>query len=522
MDYKFIETVYEHIEDPDISKYEDTAYEMIRYAKEKLGDQQFSKYYFNGIMKGLRLLDQKYKNAVKCPEQDLELKQKLQSNPTSRNQCIFFAFLLSECKIALSFCYGNPYLSILNSLFRAAGLEVLVNSSIDDTILYLCLATGQKWKTWVDLQAMWNADKDLFKNGSNEEWRNLSYGEFQKRVDAGLESVDNLLMMKRTQETFLRADRKIKEIADEYEGREIKVHSITELIPEDVQKTLEDSEKRRLWYVYRMLSMVINHQIEQCVILLRRFHEETSSAAKASKEKEFRQALSRCWLKSGYKHGGGSATAVLNGRKAEELTEEGLRRDLAKYYIKAEHISRVFDASLGGCDRNVFVKAKCRYYYHFYSASGNAMMKMTYFRSVARADRILKYMAGELDKGKLSEAELKDANSIVGQKRTARPLIQFLSGKVKISKEMLLLVALFAKHQGAEAITRAYVTDHILQNCRFDMDLEDHNIFNHFFFQAFNDIEHLQDYALELEEEYLRQCKGAIFYDMIQGRELSL
>ena len=161
MEYRFARKLYEILGRIHLNKYQDTAYEMIEYGKKHLGNARFSKYYFNSALRALRLMRRKYKDVKNLPESDSEIETQLMGiNEVRRDQCIFLTFLIMDCGMPLqSDDYSEekyPYVVMLNSLLRAAGREILINSCMDNAILYFALAARRPWKTWVDMQAEWS------------------------------------------------------------------------------------------------------------------------------------------------------------------------------------------------------------------------------------------------------------------------------------------------------------------------------------------------------------------------------
>ena len=95
-----------------------------------------------------------------------------------------------------------------------------------------------------------------------------------------------------------------------------------------------------------------------------------------------------------------------------------------------------------------------------------------------------------------------------------------MSGETVTSKEMLLLTALVVKKLGSPEMDRDYVYNHILKNCRFDLELHADKPFDSFFLDSFSHIDRLHDNAMKLEKDMLDMGRGAVFYNIIRGKEV--
>ena len=111
-------------------------------------------------------------------------------------------------------------------------------------------------------------------------------------------------------------------------------------------------------------------------------------------------------------------------------------------------------------------------------------------------------------------------NELTGSERNARLFYKVMSGETVTSREMLLLTALVVKKQGSPEMDRDYVYNHILKNCRFDLVLHEDRPFDSFFLQSFSHIDRLHDNAMKLEKDMLVMGRGAVFYNIIRGKEV--
>lgn len=513
MKYDFVKSFYEKYGNMDFEKYQETAYDMIQYGKDKLGKEKFSKYFYNSIMDMMKLVDKKYGGICKLLFDDTEMKEELRwKKEIKKEQCIFLTFLIMimrknemEKENSNSDNYKREYVGILNEFYRANGMEILVPSCMDDAILYFSLATQQPWKNWIDMQVEWSEHRgnDDEWHRKHTEWRSLRYSEFKERVRKGLSE-----STMKTQNTYLEADKTIAEIIDaynkkkEYEKGENEVRRVSEVFPVNIQKVMENAEWRRTWYLYRMICMVIDCQIETII--------QNAKTAKASHykldEERLRGAIDRCWLRTNY-------SEIQN--KISSVTDEEMEALLRAYFddriITAENIVHVFNESLGGSGEVVFVQAKYRFMRHCSELIEEYLNdpKRRLHRAV-----ILEYFK--------SDEELKEAwdGELAGNERNAYLLCKVMSGETITSKEFLLLVALIVKKQGCREINLDYVYNHILKNCRFDEELDEDREFNKFFKNTFFNINKLCENAQKLEREMLEIGRGAVFYNVIRGKEV--
>ncbi len=520
MEYRFARKLYEILGRIHLNKYQDTAYEMIEYGKKHLGNARFSKYYFNSALRALRLMRRKYKDVKNLPESDSEIETQLMGiNEVRRDQCIFLTFLIMDCGMPLqSDDYSEekyPYVVMLNSLLRAAGREILINSCMDNAILYFALAARRPWKTWVDMQAEWSRreEKDKALHDKYQEWRRLTYGEFKVRVQAGMDEEEY-----QTQQTYIEEDKKINEIINSYiheadwnranpgtGAEDSESISVMDVFPESVRKVMENAEWRRTWYLYRMILMTVDCQIDHILRLRENWRENSDPAA----EQKFEQAVKSCWLKTNY---GEILRRILNWNDAEQ-EEALLRAYFGIRYLTVENISRTFNEALTDVGESVFVRPQYRFFMLYPERPESFLSK----EEKTRYHRIVGACFGS--EKKLPTAEEWEYAS-AGGIRNARLFKNILAGETKTTREMLLLTALVAKSQGCRGITEDYVQSHVLKNCRFDVETNDDKPFDCFFMEAFADISSLRTYAQKLELKMLQEGKGAVFYNILMGREV--
>lgn len=521
MEYRFIKTLYEELEGTDLREYREKAYGMIQYAKEKLGGDRFSKYYYNSLVKALKLVAKKYGKKEKLPEKDPEIQGQLRwEKEIKRDQCVFLTFLLMNQEVPLKDRQAaekysgdsdkRVYVNLLNRFYKAAGMEILINSSMDQVILCFSLATGQPWESWVDMEAEWREKRkeDKGEGEKYSQWRQLKYADLKARVREGLE-VKTL----ETQNTYLAADKKINEIIDmynakahslEYKEQEEKI-TLDNIFPQDIQKVMENTQWRRTWYLYRMLSMAIDSQLKEIIKYLRKWRRTHSVLIK----EKFEKAVDDCWLRTNLAKIMSRIPLKLGDKEAEEIL-------MIKFYdspITVEKIARSFNQALGDRDGSVFVRPQYRFLYYFpeeperFSSPEDQAeyryMVHTYFGSDQGIRKILE----------------RDSNP-AGGNRNARLFCKVMSGEVAATREILLLTALVLKKQGCEELDREYVYGHMLINCRFDTELDKNREFDRFFLDSFGNISMLRHNARKLEMDMLRQGKGAVFYNIITGKEV--
>lgn len=517
MKYDFIKVFCEQLGDMNYEQYREIAYSMIQYGKENLGNGRFSKYFYNSITDAMKAVNKKYGKNHILPSEDEELKEELRwKKEVGKEQCIFLTFLImtmrkkekekgqttEEDRCADS--YKREYVGILNTFYKANGMEVLINSSMDNAILYFSLATQQPWERWVDLQAEWKRyrDNDDDWHRKHRDWRSLNYSEFKERVREGLS--ENTAT---TQNTYLEADRAIAEIIDDYNkgksaGNMVKI-KICDVFPADVQKAMENAEWRRTWYLYRMISMGIDRQIETIIKDIKILNESHNKRD----EDKLMSAVDTCWIRTNYVEIRKKISSAVDVGEMERL----LRDYLNGCPLTVENIAHVFNESLGGYGETVFVQAKYRFRYHFSALMEEYLddpRKRTHYRIIHE------YFKSDEDVKKILH------NELTGSERNARLFYKIMSGETVTSKEMLLLTALVVKKQGGAEMDRDYVFNHILKNCRFDLKLHEDRPFESFFLDSFSHIDRLHDNAMKLEKDMLGMGRGAVFYNIIRGKEV--
>ena len=553
MEYKCIKVIYEQLGNTKLEDYQQMAYDMIKYAKEKLGNDQFHKYYYNSIRDALKLMNKKYGTNQKLPKADSELEEELRwKTETKRNQCIFWTFLVmamwksnndqveqqkkkeiikqkerlknkKENKEGKDESpweqwrnnYKNKYIGILNKLFSSNGMEVLINSSMDNAILDFSLATQQPWYVWVDMQAEWNLQRgnhDRWQK-KHSEWRSLKYLEFKREIEEGLKK-DNRTgtsysvidgqngCFNRIKNDYI--DKKERK-ADEKECEEISAHpTVSSVFSEAIRATLENAEWRRTWYFYRMISLVIDNQIEEIIKIAKRVKKYNSKVVR----EQLNTLLNKCWLRTN--------SVIVLKKLLSVSDDEGWEEELRDYFngcsLTIENIAKVFNESLGVYkEQSVFVKPKYRFAYYF-----PELIKEYLDDPNKRTNReIINIYFNSKD-----DIENIYNEVLTGSKRNARLFGKILSGETIISKEILLLTALIVKKQGIREMNNEYINNHILKNCRYDTKLDEERNFDKFFLDSFKNVWKLSDNAMAFEMQQLKNGKGAVFYNIIRGKEI--
>ena len=123
-----------------------------------------------------------------------------------------------------------------------------------------------------DMQAEWSRreEKDKALHDKYQEWRRLTYGEFKVRVQAGMDEEEY-----QTQQTYIEEDKKINEIINSYiheadwnranpgtGAEDSESISVMDVFPESVRKVMENARVEKTWYLYRMILMTVDCQID--------------------------------------------------------------------------------------------------------------------------------------------------------------------------------------------------------------------------------------------------------------------
>lgn len=514
MDYRFMREFLDIVDNTEFLQSREIPYRMIAYASEKLGEKRFHKYYFNSVKEAAELMERRY-GKENLPLEDPELEYKLGKNMVTKDQCLFLTFLLLEEKVPLKKKSEEErkegsqenlwkFTGILNRLYRSIRKDPLICSCMEDAILYFCLASEQSWYTWVDLLREWRQlrkEDDLWKQ-KHQQWKTMSYAQFKHWVEQGTEAGEG--NGRKTQSTYQEADRKLQEHIQEYCKNRKKKVKLAQIFPQDIRNTLENAKWRRTWYLYRLISMGIDQQKRQILDAMETWRRWGGARA----EKEFRKAVNDCWLKTNYTR----IRKLLTEEKKCKEAKEMLEGYLFSCPITVEHIVREFNICLCEATVSVFAKPKFRLGYYLQEdkqprtreeqALVNYMVCL-YFNSQKDLERIMK----------------KEEVSFLGGMRNAAPFCKVLSGQVPATKELLLLTALVVREQGCSEITYNYIWNQMMKNCRLEVEANDDRRFDQFVKNTLEGKGTLRENARKLEKCLLEEGKGAVFYNIIHGKE---
>lgn len=552
MDYQFFRALHErNIHSEMILNCQDCVDGMLEHAKGKLDG--FHKYYFGNLNKGMRCFEEHFNKKgryYKKYEEEIEIKQYLPRNPVSLNQCIFTVFLLIECGIMPEANYIDPadenyypYVDIFNALLSSIKKDTLINDCMDSAILFFCLASEQKWTFWVDWQSKWNEEREKYHETIPEEWPVITYRELCEQIEQGLQNTNDI---KATRKSFQEVDRQISERIGSYKEKSCKANDISRIFSDDIISVLERAEKRRRWYLLRLLSFIIDKQIDNCI---ERFNIYKKSLQTQRDMNQLKAVFRTCWLSS---MNDGKTLMNLDRRDLQNMTEEDLREFLMNLSVKKlESVANAFVDCFSverpdiGLDRvNILALAKHRYIYHYFYCKNNdtdyddfvdnPYMKQEYLGTEDtrellennNIDEFNEYFENIFEEIEIEREERIDRDERIQpegftETRPARTLERLFIGRVRVTREMILLFVLFAKSQRCEKVTDEYVSN-LLYNCRFETDIntDNGNLFNYFYVCSMKEIEYVAQNAMDMEREYLLDLKGAVFYDITRGREI--
>lgn len=465
---------------------------------------------------------------------DKDVKKHFQAEiltPVDKRYCLFTYFLITETKLFqdnLGKCVS--YEQLYKDLMTCGGhmYDQEVYPYMEDYIRAYILKSNQGLDIYQGLLDSWDEHCNLMKEDEDSdsdlilpyitEKRILTYEQWQEIIDAGLEQVDN---EKRTRRSMSLIQGQLTEVVrDESKKGQT---DISVVFPKEIIHSVKNTEKRRTWYMFRMLSNIIEHQIEDILDTIEDYREGQPDAKQGVKK-----AIEACWLEKGKEEGVSSVYATLsqigqNPSLLNQVSIDEIRRALYSARINVAKLGADFDYYFDG----VYVD---------FDDEETERRKLR-SKGYAFAGYTMRY-------GLYSDAN----EEVTIQERTAeRGIKMILSGEGKVSREMLMLTALVALALGVK-IGKEYVKDHILFNCRFSREYNPYSVFDNYFLEVFDQlyekvdsddnsdsIEILKKKSGLLEAEYIYEPmytidsleekkndeKGiAIFHDILFGKKV--
>ena len=570
MDYRFVKTFAEKIADEaDIDKLikeykkkadksKETTVDKMKSSKEIAEDmiaedkkelKRYHKYYYNMIMKALDI--------TKQPRTLEEIKERVSDEimkEPSVDWCVFLTFWLKECKIPLEARCRGDYQNLLNYLLGAADFEKLTNNSRENAVLHFALSSDCSWKQYISLMAQLKKEQKKDENLNEAEieeyhdiylnmrgkrgTKGLAYPKFLEFVARGLKEDE-----KKTKETYREFDETLDNKIREYKiknNEEEKELSYLEIFPKDFTKRIDHARWRRAWYLSRMLSMLIEKNIQDVVLEnIRKAYRRSYFNLEEKYGYDIGKINDDLWLKIDSK----KVENLLKKRvhipipdgevSGEKLTCEQLferqweirKKNIYEYIkenavISIDKISKKYSEVLGG---QCFIHRK--YLMKDYSKNDNWNLILVSYANERKYDfqrkQIKKIQRAIFRDSEKADQFLKKDDAEERLRRTGKTFDALLAGETETSREMLLLTALVCKNYGCKEIDQEYIYN-MLINCRFDadLDMQKNTPFIKYYNKAFDDIEELKPYSLEFKREMFYQHYCSVFNNIIKGREV--
>ena len=437
-------------------------------------------------------------------------------NDVTKDWIIFLTFLMKDSGIPIAAIYRNNYLNFLNHLLKAAGFDKLMNSSMENVVLYFAIEADCSWKEWVDLQiqmketeqeeTMWEKMPSL-KNG-------ISPRRLREFVESGLEAEDN----RQTRKTYKEMDQELSRMIQNYkkENRTSSLPDYSDIFSQELRAKVNHVGWRRTWYLYRLLSFIIDKNmenieknIENIVEVLKR---RVINDEERGKQGEYRQQIKEdFWMN-------------VSGKKLISLYNKKLPDSKEQIHSYLECGSKITCDKLGskfvdlqGDDFYVYAKYIYPKIYILEKWDEILLGKVNddkKRKQILKTERIL--FGTEEKANKFIIEELKDSCAI---KRKGRIFESLLSGKTPVSWEMLLLTTLICKKYKVTQVSREYITQ-MLFNCRFDSELleDDEHPFIQYYKEAFKWPEKLDEFTQTFASDMLLKYQVSAFHNMVKGK----
>lgn len=448
--------------------------------------------------------------------------------PVNLRYCIFTYFLITETRLFqdnIEECISCA--KLYKDIMMSAGYtyEQDVYPYMEDYIRAYVLRTNQGLDIYQGLLADWDKYSDLIKEDLDndlilpyiDENRQLTFEQWQDIIDSGLEQADN---EKRTRNSMILMQRKMEDfICDESKRGKKEIRLV---FSSDIIHSVRNTEKRRTWYMFRMLSVIIEHQIDMVVESLEDYRADQLGANEAVKA-----AIDACWLEKGKEEGIDNVYATWSqiGQNLNIVEEVPIEK-----IEKALRMSRINIAKMG---------SDYDYYFDGVYTDFDEKEEKRKKRNKGYAFATYKMRRGLYDET--------DEDVAIQERTAERGLKGILSGRGGVSREMLLLTVLISLASGVK-IAKNYVTNHVLFNSRFSRVYDKYSAFDNYFCETFDALYDTFDsasnsFAIEilkkrsglLEEEYiyepmytldsLEEKKKdetgiAIFHDILFGKKV--
>ena len=446
-----------------IEKWE--AKETVKTSKEmikQIGELEFE--YLNGHKKLRQKFITQFIKDLKAEESG----EQVEERKLSELECMTLMFVVIENELNID--KEESYLELYEDICESAGCKYALmrmdnKSDMTELILYYVLKTHQGFDIWAGLSKDWRERKETA-YALNFEMDNLTTKNFKEvceRIKAGLD------------ETGMETKNSLDIITENMNGiiadpTRLGKTKLEEVFNQEVILHVCDTGKRRQWYLYRLLSLVVIGQIETFSRDVKKWQMD------ASMKEQLKKELKECWL-----------TDIGLGKTNE------MGRPLSKI---AEYIDEYKEVSSEKW-KEYLMSRRLNYtkVIHVFNELFDGGLVFNDYVIVGLEDDEIKE---DLEKGEAFapfEARAVRHGMDVEEKpyelrRMEVIFKEILTGEREVSREFLLLVVLGIKALGVANIQLPYINENLLFNCRFGTELLD-TPFDEYFIEVFESIEEM-------------------------------
>lgn len=446
-----------------IEKWE--AKETVKTSKEmikQIGELEFE--YLNGHKKLRQKFITQFIKDLKAEESG----EQVEERKLSELECMTLMFVVIENELNID--KEESYLELYEDICESAGCKYALmrmdnKSDMTELILYYVLKTHQGFDIWAGLSKDWRERKETA-YALNFEMDNLTTKNFKEvceRIKAGLD------------ETGMETKNSLDIITENMNGiiadpTRLGKTKLEEVFNQEVILHVCDTGKRRQWYLYRLLSLVVIGQIETFSRDVKKWQMD------ASMKEQLKKELKECWL-----------TDIGLGKTNE------MGRPLSKI---AEYIDEYKEVSSEKW-KEYLMSRRLNYtkvIHVFNELFDGGLVFNDYVIDGLEDDEIKE----DLEKGEAFapfEARAVRHGMDVEEKpyelrRMEVIFKEILTGEREVSREFLLLVVLGIKALGVANIQLPYINENLLFNCRFGTELLD-TPFDEYFIEVFESMEEM-------------------------------
>lgn len=446
-----------------IEKWE--AKETVKTSKEmikQIGELEFE--YLNGHKKLRQKFITQFIKDLKAEESG----EQVEERKLSELECVTLMFVVIENELNID--KEESYLELYEDICESAGCKYALmrmdnKSDMTELILYYVLKTHQGFDIWAGLSKDWKERKETA-YALNFEMDNLTTKNFKEvceRIKAGLD------------ETGMETKNSLDIITENMNGiiadpTRLGKTKLEEVFNQEVILHVCDTGKRRQWYLYRLLSLVVIGQIEKFCRDIQIWQTD------ASMKEQLKKELKECWL-----------TDIGLGKTNE------MGRPLSKI---AEYIDEYKEVSPEKWEEYLMSRRLnyTKVIHVFNELFDGGLVFNDYVIDGLEDDEIKE----DLEKGEaFAPFEARavrhgmDAKEKPYEIRRMEVIFkEMLTGEREVSREFLLLVVLGIKALGVTNIQLPYINENLLFNCRFGTELLD-TPFDEYFIEVFESIEEM-------------------------------